>query len=251
MSDVVLEARNVRLQPDSAPVSVAFQAAEIVGIAGLDGHGQEEFLEMLCGLRRPVSGEVLVHEKQRVQRVQNVHQAFRSGIVYLPRNRKTQGILPALSVLDNFAIATLGDLSWMGILRRRRQRDRLQVYRDKLSMVYASPRSPISSLSGGNQQKVLLARWMAANPRIMLLNDPTRGVDLRTRLTLYGVFRDMAAREGTTLVLLSTEIEEVLELCGRVLIFRDQHLFAELSQERMTMSNVIESMFGGRQHEAD
>ena len=111
-------------------------------------------------------------------------------------------------------------------------------------MVFAAPHAPITSLSGGNQQKLLLARWLAANPRIMLLNDPTRGVDVQTKTRLYQVFREMAQQERRTLVLLSTEIDELLQLCDRTLVFREGNVFAELPHSEISRAKVIAAMFG-------
>jgi ABC-type sugar transport system ATPase subunit len=252
MSDVILQSKGIRLGPATPAINIALHRGEIVGIAGLDGHGQEAFLEILCGLRKPAAGETTVYSSDgQPHTLRSFHHAVRSGVIYLPRNRKTQGILPTLSVLDNFSIATLSRFSRLGIVSRKANQRRLREFQEKLSIVYASPRISITSLSGGNQQKVLLARWMASAPKAMLLNDPTRGVDLRTRMKLYEVFREMAAKERTALVVLSTEIEEVLELCDRVLIFRDQHVFAELDRSQMTMSSIIQAMFGDFQHESE
>jgi len=143
----------------------------------------------------------------------------------------------------------LGEAGRWGFLNVRRQSARLAKYRERLAMVFASPSAPITSLSGGNQQKVLLARWMASAPRVMLLNDPTRGVDVNTRVTLYKVFREMTVQEGATLVLLSTEIEELLQLCDRTLVFRDGTIFVEFSQAEMSLARIMAAMFG--RHDGD
>jgi ribose transport system ATP-binding protein len=246
---ILLQAQNVQITPQSAPINLTVREGEIIGLAGLEGQGQETFLEILCGLHKPATGQVIAYRAEHTTpyRVWSLHSAVRAGITYLPRNRKTQGILPSLSVFDNFAVSTLSQWSLMGIVNRQRQRQQLAAYRERLSIVYARPSARITSLSGGNQQKVLLARWMATAPRVMLLNDPTRGVDLPTRLKLYEVFQAMAA-EKTALVVLSTEIEEILKLCQRVLVFRDNHIFDEMSKAHMTMSRVIAGMFG-KDHE--
>ncbi|MGX7871671.1 ATP-binding cassette domain-containing protein [Mesorhizobium sp. ORM6] len=117
------------------------------------------------------------------------------------------------------------------------------MYREKLSIVAPRPDAPITTLSGGNQQKVLLARALALEPAILLLNDPTRGVDVATRHVLYEVFRGLAA-DGMGLVILSSEIEEILLLCGRVMVFRENHITAEIAGEAMTTDSVISAMFG-------
>lgn len=245
--EVVLQIRDLRTRPGVPPLDDRVERGEILGISGLDGHGQEEFLEVLCGLRKPVSGEVLVESPNGRQRVKSFPGAAKAGIAYLPRDRKSEGILPSLSVLDNFSMVILGRANRAGVLSPRALRDRYAAFRERLSIVARSPSAPITSLSGGNQQKVLLARWMATNPRVMVLNDPTRGVDLGTRLQIQDTLREVA-REGTGIVLLSTEIEELLQLCGRVLVFREGYVFRELEGPEMTMSAIVAAMFG-RDHD--
>lgn len=241
----LLSVHGLSLAQGAPPFDVDFYEAEIVGLAGLEGHGQQLFLEVLCGLRKPLSGTVNVHlSAGHTVTVHDLRSAVRAGLAYLPRERKTQGIFPSLSVLDNFAIATLGRTARLGFINGQVHRQQLQAFRDKLSMVYASPQAPITSLSGGNQQKLLLARWLAASPRIMLLNDPTRGVDVQTKMTLYDVFDDMVENERKTLIMLSTEIDELIRLCHRTLVFRDAALFAELPRETITRAKVIAAMFG-------
>ena len=244
----VLAAAGVRLAPGSPPIDLAVRPGEIVGLAGLEGHGQEAFLEALCGLRRPTAGEVTMRRAGGGDggpvAVTGLAQAARLGVAYLPRDRRTTGILPGQSVFDNFAIAALQRHARLGFLRRRPLRDRLAAFRARLSMVYGAPSAPIGTLSGGNQQKVLLARWLACEPRLLLLNDPTRGVDLGTRLKLYEVFRGLARDDGIPLVVLSSEIEEVLQLCDRVLVFREQAVARELGAGELAMDRVIAAMFG-------
>lgn len=216
-----------------------------MGLAGLDGHGQEDFLEILAGLRTPVAGRVLVRrtDGSSVQII-NFRQATREGIAYLARDRRANGIFPSLSIIDNFSMVTLDRDRRFGLLSARARRERFQRFRDGLSIVASSDDKPITTLSGGNQQKVLLARWLAREPTILLLNDPTRGVDQRTRETLYQSFRKLAREAGIALVVLSTEIEEILRICDRLLVFREQQLVTRLTGSQMTSDKVISSMFG-------
>ncbi len=244
-SPTVLRVHDLRLTAAAPPINVTVTEGEIIGLAGLDGQGQERFLEVMCGLDAPLSGHVdFITAGGTTVEIQNFHGAVKAGVAYLPRNRKTQGILPSLSVLDNFSVATLDRGGRLGLINKGAQRRRLDHYRDMLQMVFSAPSAPITSLSGGNQQKVLLARWLAAEPRLLLLNDPTRGVDLPTRLKLYDVFRQVVAAHKTTLVILSTEIEELLQLCGRVLVFREQTVFTTVAAEKLTHAAIIAGMFG-------
>jgi ribose transport system ATP-binding protein len=243
MGDAALHIRALALAPGKAAITQAISPGEIVGLAGLDGHGQERFLLTLAGLHQPAAGEVVVGGPAGAQPIKSFRKAVAAGIAYLPRDRRANGIFPTQSVIDNFAIATPERDRSFGLISFARRRGRYEKYREKLSIVAQRPDAPITTLSGGNQQKVLLARALALEPKILLLNDPTRGVDVATRHVLYDVFRGLAA-SGMALVILSTEIEEVLLLCRRVLVFREQEVAAEIDGEAMTSEAVIAAMFG-------
>ncbi len=232
------------LKPGARPIVEHLAPGDIVGVAGLDGHGQEAFLEALAGLRASAGGEVAVVSASGRSPIVGFKQAVRERIAYLARDRRVHGIFPALSILDNFAIVSLDRDLRYGFIDKARRRARFAEWQSRLEIVAADPAAPITSLSGGNQQKVLLARWLALAPRFLLLNDPTRGVDQRTREILYRTFLDLARSEGLAIMILSTEIEEVLRLCDRVLVFRDGEVSAELRAGAMSQGAVIEAMFG-------
>ncbi|CAN7365210.1 ATP-binding cassette domain-containing protein [Rhizobium sp. LjRoot30] len=240
---LTLDVRNLSLHKGASAFSQAIRPGEIVGLAGLDGHGQERFLEVLAGLKTPVAGDVLLDRAGRQTKIDAFRTAVANGIAYLPRDRRATGIFPTQSVLDNFAISTVERDARFGLISAQSRKQRYEVYRQRLSIVAPRPDAAITTLSGGNQQKVLLARALALEPGVLLLNDPTRGVDVATRHVLYDVFRDLA-REGMALVILSSEIEEILLLCGRVLVFRDYEIAAEMTGEAMTTDSVIAAMFG-------
>lgn len=231
------------LAPGSQPFDIELREGEVLGLAGLEGHGQERLLEVLSGQAEPHAGRVEVG-RDAAAGPRTLREAFAQRIVYVPRDRKTQGILPALSVLDNFAVATLREDRRLGVLRSSATRDRYERFARRLGIVAASGDQRIGSLSGGNQQKVLLARWLAAQPRVLLLNDPSRGVDHRTRLSLHTIYREVAA-EGAAVVLLSTEIEELLSVADEIVVFRDQCPSARLSGDERTQAAVLAAMFGG------
>ncbi|MEQ1952023.1 ATP-binding cassette domain-containing protein [Mesorhizobium yinganensis] len=233
----------VGLKPGRAATSQTIAGGEIVGLAGLDGHGQETFLKMLAGLEAPAAGAISIETAGRSAPVTGFRKAVASGIAYLPRDRRATGIFPTQSVLDNFAISTVGKDARIGLISTAERRRRYEVFREKLSILAPRPDAAITTLSGGNQQKVLLARALALEPKVLLLNDPTRGVDVATRHVLYDVFRGLAA-EGMALVILSSEIEEILVLCHRVLVFREHEVTAEMSGDAMTTDAVIAAMFG-------
>jgi ABC-type sugar transport system ATPase subunit len=242
-----LRVEDVSLTPGAEKQNETIGRGEIVGLAGLDGHGQEAFLEILAGLRRPASGGVFVQRASGdTVAVTGFGQATRCGVAYLARDRRANGIFPSLSILDNFAMVTLADDTRFGLINARKRRRRFEIYRQRLSIVAAAGDNAITTLSGGNQQKVLLARWLAREPRILLLNDPTRGVDQRTRETLYKTFRELARDAGMALVVLSSEIEELVRLCDRILVFREHRLAARLCGAEIASETVIAAMFGRR-----
>jgi ABC-type sugar transport system ATPase subunit len=170
--------------------------------------------------------------------------------VYVPRDRRAESIFPTLSIRDNFAAATLADDRRHGLLLRSRTDRRLARYRDQLAITLGSVGLPITTLSGGNQQKIVMARWLAADPAVLLLNDPTRGVDLNAKRDLYTLLRELAAN-GVAVVMLSTEVDELIELMDRVLVFREGSVFAELGRDELSRERLVASFFGSERHDGD
>lgn len=246
----LLEVNNLRIFDRSDPISLAIEKGHVVGLAGLEGHGQQEFIEALAGVREFAGGTVTAYTEGRPIPITSQRRAVRAGIAYVPRDRKTEGIFAGLSVLENFAVASLGARSrWTGVVNNRRILAEYQRYQEALEIKAPSPHAPISTLSGGNQQKVLLARWMALNPNVLLLNDPTRGVDVTTRLKLYEAIRQLVAEGDKTVIILSSQLEEFERIATRVLVFRNGSVFAELSRDEVSSSTIIARMFGRVQHD--
>jgi ABC-type sugar transport system ATPase subunit len=176
-------------------------------------------------------------------RVRSQRDAARLGIAYVPRDRRTEGIFEPLSILDNFGMPTLGDDRVAGVLGARRRSRRFEAYRTRLSVRMGRAGDRITSLSGGNQQKVILARWLAARPDVFVLNDPTRGVDQGTKTDIYQLL-DEATSEGMAVVLLSSEVEELVSLVDRALVFHEQRVFIELAGQDITREAVVAAFFG-------
>lgn len=249
---VLLNIQGVRLHPNRGLITLNIYEGEIIGLAGLEGHGQQEFLKTLCGLFKPYDGHAVVSlDNGNILALTNYYKAAQAGIMYLPKERGTEGILPVLSVFDNFAISIISEKSKIGFINRFYLKKTLDSYKKRLSIVFNSPSSIITSLSGGNQQKVLLARLMATAPRVMLLNDPTRGVDHGTKNILYEIFREIVKKEKTTLVFLSTEIDEFIQLCDRTLVFYNRELFTEISKAAISREKIIAAMFGKKNEDGN
>lgn len=234
----------VILRKDAKPFDLNLEPGKISGVIGLEQNGQEEFLQVLCGLRSPISGELTgIADAGNISGFKNMHEAFKYGIAYLPRDRKNEGILPALSVLDNFSLATLRQYAKLGFVDSRKIMEAYRSIASELGIVAASPRISIRTLSGGNQQKVLLARWIAARPKVLLLNDPSRGVDHPTKVALYALYRKLADN-GTTVVLRSSEIEELMIVADTTIVFRDGTVQDIVHKENATRERILGSMFG-------
>jgi ribose transport system ATP-binding protein len=238
-----LSVTGASLAEDGPVFDDEFAGGEIVGLAGLDGHGQEAFLEALAGWRPLARGEIALVRDGAATPIRGFRRAAASGVGYLPRDRRTSGLFPNLSVLDNFAIASIARDLRFGLIDRGARRRRFEALRRRLSIVVADPDHSIAHLSGGNQQKVLLARLLARDPVALLLNDPTRGVDVATRRMLYRILRELA-ESGMALVMVSTEIQELIELCDRILVFRENRLSKRLPVAGLTSDRLIAAMFG-------
>jgi ABC-type sugar transport system ATPase subunit len=241
----VLSLRNAVLGAGHEPVDIDVHVGEIVGVAGLEGHGQERFLRVVAGVDQPIAGEVFRHEDGRTVRISSQAEAARHGVVYVPRDRKSVGVFEPLSILDNFSLPTIDRDTTAGVISDRSRRRRLSEYVDRLSIVFGSARDRITTLSGGNQQKVIIARWLAPNPQVLVLNDPTRGVDLGTKRDIYRQLDELAGA-GVAVIILSTEVEEHMALMDRVLVFREGRVFAEIPADELTREGLVGAFFGHR-----
>jgi ABC-type sugar transport system ATPase subunit len=243
----ILEAHGIRLGADTPTIDFSLSAGEIVGLAGLEGHGQDGFLRTLWN--GAAYGEVVRCDADRTTVIRSATQAADLGVVYVPRDRRTESLFPTLSIRDNFAAATLPEDRRYGMLLRGRTDRRLARYREQLAITLGSVGLPITTLSGGNQQKIVMARWLAADPAVLLLNDPTRGVDLGAKRDLYKLLRELTA-QGVAVVMLSSEVDELIELMDRVLVFREGAVYAALGRDELSRERLVTSFFGGKQHDA-
>jgi ABC-type sugar transport system ATPase subunit len=238
-----IAAQGVVLREGAEPLDAKVHAGEVVGLGGLEGHGQEAFLETLAGLRRPFMGSISAIQQGAARTIARENDAAAMGIAYVPRDRKAEGIFAPLSVLDNFVMPSISRDSRLGLLSITGMIRRYQAFAKTFAIKAARPSVRITSLSGGNQQKLLIARWLATEPRVLLLNDPTRGVDHATKQDIYARLHEIAAR-GIAIVMLSTEVEELLTHMDRVLVFREGTLFTEFGRDVLNQQRLIASFFG-------
>lgn len=235
-----LALRQTLLKVSGRPFDLEIRSGEIIGLAGLEGHGADLVTQILGGVRSPLAGTV---ESPGSGKLQGQGAFRRNGIAYVPRDRKTEGIFAPLSIGDNFALTALTAQRRFGLIDRAKVEALRKPLLDRLGVKYGTLKDAITSLSGGNQQKVILARMLALKPKMLVLNDPTRGVDLATKQDIYALLGELA-QAGVAVVIHSTEIEEVLALCHRVAIFHDRTLFQVLDHAEISRDRLIAGLFG-------
>ena len=241
LGDVVLRANHVQLRPNTGPIEFEVRAGELVGLAGLEGHGQDAFLHALRS-GHAYAGDVVLPGPRAVT-LRSPREATASGVVYVPRERRAEALFNSMTIRANFALPTLRDDTRFGIVRSRQSERRLREWVDLLRITLGRTTDDIGTLSGGNQQKVVLARWLAAAPKVLLLNDPTRGVDIGAKHDIYDLLVKLT-QEGIAVIMLSTEVDEHVELMDRVLVFREHEVFAELTREHVGREALVSAFFG-------
>jgi rhamnose transport system ATP-binding protein len=237
---VVLEARSLSRGRDLQDVSLAVRAGEIVGLAGLVGSGRTEVARILFGADHADSGEV-VFDGTPVA-VKNPRHAARLGIAMLPESRKEQGLFMIRPVRENISIVDVQAISRLGVVDRRRETRRTSALAGDLDVRTPSQEAMVTTLSGGNQQKVLFAKWLFRRPKVLIADEPTRGVDVGAKRQIYELLIGLA-QEGMGILLISSEIEEVLGLSHRVLVMRTGRVVAEFEGEAATDEAVMTAAF--------
>jgi ABC-type sugar transport system ATPase subunit len=222
-------------------VSFSLRAGEVLGLAGLVGAGRSEVAQAIFGLEPEASGRVVVGGKE--VRIGTPREAIRLGIGLVPEDRKRQGLVLSESGKHNLSLPMLRLLSRLRFIRRGREQAIAQEYFDRLRVRAPSVDTAVAGLSGGNQQKIVLARWLAAQSRILILDEPTRGVDVGAKAEMHALIDELATR-GSAVLLISSELPEVIALSSRILVLRSGRVAGELPREHATQDALLRLMAG-------
>ncbi len=223
-------------------VSFTLRSGEILGFTGLLGDGRSELFQTLFGVTPECTGTVTLGGK--AYKPKSTTYAQKAGLGYVPRNRKENGILPDLSIYENGSIATYSEFNHAGWLNKKVLRGNFEQWRKELSIKMGHSEDLITSLSGGNQQKVVLAKWLSAKPKIMIFDNPTQGVDVGAKEDIYDIVLKLA-ENGVAVVILSSEAQEIIRLCDRAIVMYHGTVRGELSGENLNDHNVMLLATGG------
>ena len=244
---VVMRAENLVVWPNSKPVNFEVKRGEIVGVTGLDGNGQDDFVKILAGVNESHGGTTeILDSNENFLKYNSLEDAKKNGISFVSGDRKKEGILPNLSIYENLVVPLYKKTSKAGFLGFVNWMELNGIFDwevERLSIKTGPRDNLIGSLSGGNQQKVMIARSFAQHPKVLILNDPARGIDVSTKRDLYVHLRNYV-EEGNTVVFLSSELEEFIGLCPKVIVFRNGTVFDIFENDKVNADTLLEGMFG-------
>ena len=242
LGEEVLRLEKLTQEPAFRDVSLKVRAGEILGITGLLGDGRSELFRTVFGAEGKYSGQIYLNGKPVV--ITSTKQALGLGIGYLPRNRKENGIIKDMNILENGSIVTLPRMTRLGLIKAKEQIAEFHRQRKNLLIKMENDTDSITSLSGGNQQKVVLAKWLSANPKLLILDNPTQGVDVGAKEEIYQIIQQLAD-QGVAVVVLCSEAQEIIRLCDRALVMYHGSVRAEVSGEAMNEHEMMRLATGG------
>jgi inositol transport system ATP-binding protein len=237
IGEVILEVKNLNRGRQVRDVSFNVKRGEILGFAGLMGSGRTEVLETLFGIYGAESGSIKINGKEI--KIREPHQAIAAGIGLLTEDRKKTGIMGVLSVRDNMSVASLSKFTIGGILRKPLIEKQCEEQRQTLSLKTPSLNQQIQNLSGGNQQKVLLSRWLLTDPDILIIDEPTRGIDVGAKSEIHRLMSELA-KQGKAIIMVSSEMPEILGMSDRVVVMCEGRLVGEVSRKEATQEKIME-----------
>jgi rhamnose transport system ATP-binding protein len=237
-----LSVRNLGREGVFRGITFDLYRGEVLGFAGLIGAGRTDVALTLFGIEPADEGDILLDGMART--IRSPQQALKLGLAYLTEDRRQLGLAMPMSISTNITLPTLGRyLNSIGLLRRSRERQTAESYRERLSIRTPSVKTPAAKLSGGNQQKVMIGRWLNAGPRLLILDEPTRGIDVRTKAEVHHMISDLAA-QGMGIILISSDLPEVLAMSDRVLVMREGRQMGIFDRAEATEEMVMTAAVG-------
>jgi ribose transport system ATP-binding protein len=241
--DVLLAVENLRLLPSAPPLSLGVRRGEVVGIAGLVGSGRTELLKTIFGARSLLSGRIMYDGKKI--NGWGPRRLVRAGMAYLSEDRKTEGLITAMTIRENVTLASLFRFFRFGTISRQKEHEAALSWVKQLRIAARSVEQMVGTLSGGNQQRTVFAKWRAAEPRLFLLDEPTRGIDVNAKSEIYKMIDEIAAR-GLAVLMVSSELAELIGMSDRIYVMRGGTLVAELTERKaMTQAGILSHMLIG------
>ena len=238
----ILEVRNLSREGEYENVTFDLRKGEILGITGLLGSGRTELALSLFGLNKPTSGQILMNGKEI--RLDSVQDAMRNKIGYVPEDRLTEGLFLDQSIGRNIVISEMDHFSSkLGIINEEKRDADISKWVSELKIKVADPNLPASTLSGGNQQRIVLAKWLATNPEVLILNGPTVGVDIGSKHDMHAILHELA-KNGLGIIIISDDLPEVITNCSRVLIMRGGKITGEVDPLQTTESDLTKQVTG-------
>jgi ABC-type sugar transport system ATPase subunit len=235
----VLEVRGLNRRPNTRDVSFTLRAGEIVGLAGLVGSGRSEVAQTIFGFSPAESGQILLDGKP--VHIRHPGDAMNHGIAYVPEDRGTQGLVRQMRVRENVSMAVLRQISTRSFIRRGEERSLAHTTVDKLRVRTYGIEQIVGRLSGGNQQKIVVGKWLAAAPRILIMDEPTRGIDVGAKAEIHRLMSELA-QQGMAVLMISSELPEVLGMSDRILVMREGRIVAEYSRSEATQEKIAAAM---------
>lgn len=237
--DVVLEVEGLGLAGSFENASFAVRSGEILGFAGLVGSGRTEIARVLFGVDQPTAGSLRLDGDELS--LASPSDAMAHGIAYVSEDRIGQSLVMDFSILANASLPVIDRATEVGLIRPARELALVSTHLDRLRLRFRSYQQPVKTLSGGNQQKVVLAKWLATKPRLLILDEPTQGIDIQTKAEVHAVIADLA-RQGLAIILISSELPELLGMCDRIVVLREGRVTAELAAADATQERVLYAM---------
>ena len=241
IGEPVLTVSGYRHPTEFEDIGFTLRRGEILGFYGLVGAGRSEFMQALFGVTKPSAGAVRIDGEIAV--IRSPSEAVKQGIVYVPEERGSQGAITAMPIFENVTLPSLAKVSSKGFLRMAEEFALAREYTARLDLRAASLDQPVGNLSGGNQQKVVIAKWLATEPKVIILDEPTKGIDIGSKSAVHAFMSELAGR-GLSIIMVSSEIPEILGMSDRVIVMREGRIVAELPRAEMSAEKLVRAAAG-------